>query len=110
VTDEQPAADISGQGIMQGSGNVQYNLWLQERRLDAERVEAYNAAAAADHVARLNAEDAAFVLATATVGASAGVLKVLVAKPKYKNLAIAIMRHISRAKAHELVAAVYDNG
>jgi LGFP repeat len=109
VTDErQPvAADFSGaQGLQYGSGNVQYNMWLQERQLDAQKVEALNATSAASHVARLSAEDAAFVLAIAKPGPSAGVLKVLVTKPKYKNLATAIIRHINRAKAQELVAAV----
>src|SRR5690242_7694007 len=91
VTDEQqPAAgDLSGaQGIQFGSGNLQYNLWLQERQLDAQRVEALNAASAARYIARLNAEDAAFVLAQAAPSASAGVLRVLVSKHTYKSLAI----------------------
>jgi uncharacterized protein with LGFP repeats len=106
--DEQPAAaDFSGaRGFQYGSGNVQYNLWRQERQLDIQKVEALNATSAASHVAGLSAEDAAFVLAMAEPGPSAGVLKVLVTKPKYKNLATAVIRHINRAKAQELVAAV----
>src|SRR5438132_1303856 len=91
VTDEQPAAaDLSGaQGLQLGLGNMQFNLWLQERQLDAQRVEALNAAAAASYIARLSAEDAAFVLAKAAPNASAGVLRVLVSKHRYKSLAIA---------------------
>jgi uncharacterized protein with LGFP repeats len=109
VTNEQPPlpADLSGaQGLQLGSGNAQFNLWLQERQLDAQKVEALSAAAAASYVARLSVEDAAFVLATATVSASAGVLKFLLSRHKDKNLAIAIITRMNRIKAQELVAAI----
>jgi uncharacterized protein with LGFP repeats len=109
MTNEQqpvPADLTAAQGLQLGSGNTQFNLWLQERQLDAQRVQALSASAAASYVARLSAEDAAFVLATATASASAGVLRILLSTHKDKDLAIAIMTRINRIKAQELVAAI----
>lgn len=90
-------------GSQFGDNNTQYN-WLQERRLDATRVERLNAHSAADYVAELNAGDAAFVLATASADASARVLRVLIANRQV--FAMAVLTHMDQDKARELVTAI----
>jgi hypothetical protein len=91
-------------GAQIGDNNTMNNVWLQDRRIDAARVEQLSAHAAADYVAKLTAGDAAFVLATASASASAGVLRVLLSRDD--QLAMAILIHMNRARAQELVAAI----
>lgn len=80
------------------------NVWLLDRKIDATRVEQLDAHAAADYAAQLAVEDAAFVLATASASASAGVLRVLLSKDK--ELTMAILTVMNKGRAQELVAVI----
>ncbi len=80
------------------------NLWLQERKADADRIERLSAHAAANYVATLCHEDAAYVLAKAAVKPSAGVLRVLLSKDA--ALTMAILININPDKAQDLIRTI----
>jgi uncharacterized protein with LGFP repeats len=92
------------QGIQTGDHNTQTNIWLQDRKNDADKVDRLAADEAADWVAELEPRDAAYVLATASAGASAGVLRVLLMRDP--NFTMAILAKMNRDKAKELVASI----
>src|SRR5690348_2990678 len=107
MTDEEPPlVEVKGnsQGGQVGDHNVQVNMWLHERQIDARRVEHLGAHAAAEYVAELSAEDAGFVLAIAPAGPSARVLRVLLLRKK--ELTMALLQKMNKDKAQELLEAL----
>ena len=65
MSDEQFSAEnadgavMSLQGGQVGHDNIMYNLWLENRKIDASRVEQLSSHAAADYLIGLKADDAA---------------------------------------------------
>ena len=110
MSDEQFSAEnadgavMSLQGGQVGHDNIMYNLWLENRKIDASRVEQLSSHAAADYLIGLKAEDAAHVTATADVAAATRALKVLLRKDM--PLTMTILTQINPGKAQELVEAL----
>lgn len=101
---EDQLSAISLQGGQIGRENVMYNTWLENRQIDATRVEQLSSHAAATYLMDLKPTDAAYVLATAHLTAAAGAFKVLLRKDA--PLAMTILARIKREKAQELVEAM----
>jgi hypothetical protein len=97
-----PESDVDargGQGVQIG-GRDQINVW-HERRLDPVALEILSPRVAANQLRQMPSDDAALLLATAPVSASAEVLRVL-----DDGLAISLLTRINRRKAEELVRAI----
>lgn len=102
--DPRTQVEVKGQGIQVGDHGIQHNIYLSDRRIDGEMFKTLNPHAAADQVRLMHHDDAAALLATASAGVSAEVLKVLL--PADAPLVVTLLSRINRRKAEELVAEV----
>jgi hypothetical protein len=110
MSDEQFSAENADGAVMNlqggqvGHDNVMYNLWLENRKIDANRVEQLSSHAAADYLIGMDARDATYVVATAEVAAATKALQVLLRKDM--PLAMTILTQINPSKAQQLVEAL----
>jgi hypothetical protein len=93
--EDQPVTEVDARGshgMQVGDHGTQYNMFT-DRRLNAVSLEALSPHTAASQLARMPSDDAALVLATAPIDASAEVLKVLLSADEGRRLAIWLRKH-----------------